>query len=131
MTLYNGEYSVSEDVGNALAAAVREVGRTTVLVASTDMSHYVPRSVATAKDRKALDAICALDPAGLSRLVREEGIGMCGVQPTAAMLVAARALGASSVELVQYTDSGVVTGDLDEVVAYAGLIGVDGYRHGA
>jgi hypothetical protein len=38
------------------------------------------------------------------------------------MLVAAKGLGASTVELVKYTDSGEVTRDLHEVVAYAGLI---------
>jgi hypothetical protein len=31
-------------------------------------------------------------------------------------------LGATSAELVKYTDSGEVTGDTSEVVAYAGLI---------
>ncbi|HTX54339.1 MAG TPA: AmmeMemoRadiSam system protein B, partial [Candidatus Baltobacteraceae bacterium] len=62
------------------------------------------------------------DPERLYKVVQEDAISMCGAAPTAAMLVAARTLGARSVELVQYTDSGAVTGDLDEVVAYAGLI---------
>jgi hypothetical protein len=37
------------------------------------------------------------------------------------MLVAAKELGASQAELVAYTTSGEVTGDLSEVVAYAAV----------
>jgi AmmeMemoRadiSam system protein B len=109
-------------VGQAVAKAVREAGRRVLLIASTDMSHYISRDEATQKDRKAIDAMLALDPEGLHRIVRREGIGMCGFHPTTAMLVAAKALGASRADLVMYTDSGEVTRDLQEVVAYAGLI---------
>ena len=122
ISLYRHEYAVCQDVGQAVATGIREVGRRVVLAASTDMSHYVPRETAAAKDRKALDAILALDPEGLHTVVRKEGISMCGFHATAAMLVAAKALGATKAELVRYTDSGEVTGDAAEVVAYAGLI---------
>ena len=122
IALFAREYAVALDVGRAVAAAVRQVGRSVVLVASTDMSHYVSRVVAAAKDRLALDAILSLDSVRLHRVVREERIGMCGVVPTAAVLVAARALGATAADLVRYADSGEVTGDLDEVVGYAGVI---------
>ena len=122
ITLFARDYATCSDVGQAIASAVGQTGRRVVLVASTDMSHYVSRRVAIAKDRRALDAMLALDPERLYKVVQEDAISMCGAAPTAAMLVAARTLGARSVELVQYTDSGAVTGDLDEVVAYAGLI---------
>jgi AmmeMemoRadiSam system protein B len=122
ISLYRHEYAVCQEVGQALAAAIRQAGRRVVLVASTDLSHYVSRTEAAAKDRKALDAILALDPEGLHRVVRQERISMCGFHATTAMLVAAKALGATSAELVKYTDSGEVTGDTSEVVAYAGLI---------
>jgi hypothetical protein len=47
---------------------------------------------------------------------------MCGFHPTSAVLVAARALGATSVELVRYATSGDVTKDYGRVVGYAGLL---------
>jgi MEMO1 family protein len=122
ISLYRHEYAVCQEVGQALAAGIRQAGRRVVLVASTDMSHYVSRTEAAAKDRKALDAILALDPEGLHRVVRQERISMCGFQVTVAVLVAAKALGATSAELVKYTDSGEETGDTAQVVAYAGLI---------
>ena len=120
--LFSHEYAACQDVGQAVAKAIRETNRRVLLIASTDMSHYVSREEATRKDRKAIDAILALDPEALHRTVRREGISMCGFHPTTAMLVAAKALGASMVDLVKYTDSGEVTQDLHEVVAYAGLI---------
>jgi len=122
IALFAHDYAVCRDVGSAAAAAIRATGRRSVLVASTDMSHYVSRSVATTLDRKAIDAILALDPEELHRVVRREGISMCGFHAATAVLVAAKALGATSAELVAYTDSGAVTGDATEVVAYAGLI---------
>jgi hypothetical protein len=122
ISLYRHEYAVCQEVGLAVATAIREVKRRVVLAASTDMSHYVSREVAAAKDRKALDTILALDPEGLHKVVCREGISMCGFHATTAMLVAAKTLGATTAELVTYTDSGEVTGETGEVVAYAGLI---------
>jgi hypothetical protein len=120
--LFSHEYATCQEVGQAVAKAVRESGKRVLVVASTDMSHYVSRDEAGAKDRKAIEAILALDPEGLHRVVRREGISMCGFHPTTAMLVAAKFLGGTHADLVMYSDSGEVTRDLDEVVAYAGLI---------
>jgi AmmeMemoRadiSam system protein B len=120
--LFSHEYAACQDVGRAVAKAVREAGKRVLLVATTDMSHYVPREEAALKDRRAIDAILALDPEGLHGVVRREGISMCGFHPTTAMLAAAKSLGATRADLVMYTDSGEVTRDLDEVVAYAGLV---------
>jgi len=122
ISLFAHDYAMCRDVGLAVAGAVRAAGRRAVVVASTDMSHYVSRSVAENKDRKAIDAMLALDPEALHRVVRREGISMCGFHAATAALVAATALGATSAALVAYTDSGAVTGNLEEVVAYAGLI---------
>ena len=69
-----------------------------------------------------LPAFVHLDPEGLLEVCDREQISMCGVRPTAAVLVAARELGAASVERVRYATSGDVSGDLSSVVGYAGLI---------
>ena len=120
--LFSHEYAACQDVGQAVAQAVQGSDRHVLLVASTDMSHYTSREEAARKDRKAIEAILSLDPQRLHQVVRREGISMCGFHPSTAMLVAAKALGATEAELVMYTDSGEVTRDLNEVVAYAGLI---------
>ncbi len=110
-----------EALGRALAAAVRGGGGETLLVASTDMSHYVSSRTAEKKDRAAIRRVLDLDARGLIETVMTEGISMCGVQPTAAVLVAARALGATKAELLRYQTSGDASGDYDQVVGYAGL----------
>ncbi len=64
------------DVGRAVADGLRATGRHALVVASTDFSHYVPRAVAEAKDRHALEAIAALDAEGLLAAVHRERIPM-------------------------------------------------------
>ncbi|NJD68362.1 MAG: AmmeMemoRadiSam system protein B [Candidatus Methylomirabilota bacterium] len=120
--LFSSEYAVCRDVGLAVARTIQESDRSVLMVASTDMSHYVSREQAQVKDRHAIDAILACDPERLHRVVRREGITMCGFHPTTAMLIAAKELGATSTELVRYAHSGDITKDYSSVVGYAGLI---------
>ena len=52
--LFSHEYAACQEVGLAVAKAVRESGKRVLIVASTDMSHYVSRDEAAVKDRKAI-----------------------------------------------------------------------------
>ncbi len=108
-------------IGESVADAIAGDADPPLLVASSDMSHYVPDAVARAKDRLAIDRMLALDPEGLYRVVRAERISMCGVLPATVVLFAARRLGASSARLIRYATSGDVSRDFDQVVGYAGL----------
>ena len=47
---------------------------------------------------------------------------MCGRAPAATVIEAARQLGATSAEVVDYRHSGMVSGDDAHVVAYAGVV---------
>jgi len=118
---YLASFDNLEELGRAIAAGILSFGGEVLIVASTDMSHYVSREVARKKDFLAIRKILDLDPRGLFDVVRSEDISMCGFQPVTAALVAGLALGAKKAELVRYADSGDVTGDDREVVGYAGL----------
>jgi AmmeMemoRadiSam system protein B len=118
---YLATYAQLEALGRAVAESIRESGRDVLIVASTDMSHYLSRREAEARDALAIRAILALDPRGLFDVVKAEDISMCGFQPTVAALVAAKDLGATKADLVRYGTSGDRTGDDREVVGYAGL----------
>jgi MEMO1 family protein len=109
-------------LGEGIAKAISGAGYPVVLVASSDMSHYVPESVARQKDDKAISRILSLDPEGLYKTVVKERISMCGYLPVTAMLFAAKALGAQSAKLIKYATSGEVSGDYDAVVGYAGIV---------
>ncbi len=114
---------------DTLMAGGREIGRLIaahgdmdiLIVASTDMSHYIDAESAMLKDNKAIERIKKLDPAGLFNTVASERISMCGVAPTSMMLSAALELGASETEVVEYTNSGKVSGDFNQVVAYLSM----------
>jgi AmmeMemoRadiSam system protein B len=112
------------NLGNAVAEAVREQAKETgvLIVASSDMSHYISAEAAKKKDHKAIKRMLDLDAQGLYYTVRDEDITMCGYGPAVAMLTACKALGAKKAELIKYTNSGEVSGDYDQVVGYAGIV---------
>ena len=109
-------------LGEAIADAVMAVEYPVVIAASSDMSHFISHERAMELDRLAIDRVLELDPAGLLSVVRNEGISMCGVLPAVAMLAAAKKLGAKQATLTGYATSGEVSGDMDSVVGYAGVI---------
>jgi AmmeMemoRadiSam system protein B len=105
------------EVGEILAAAVRKTKQTVTIVASSDFSHagfnyqsMPPEGMrvdkyAERQDRLAIGQILAMDPAGLVRTVEDHDITMCGYGPVAAMLTAAKKLGATKAELLKYGTS--------------------------
>jgi AmmeMemoRadiSam system protein B len=122
VTLMRTDLDFCVAVGRAVAAAVSACPEPVLLISSTDLNHYEPQAVSEKKDRLAIDAILALDPAGLQRTVRDHRISMCGIAPTTAVLAALRELGPAQAELVRYMTSGDVSGDYDRVVGYCGVI---------
>lgn len=112
--------AVCREIGKAIGSAIRNTG--TIVLASSDMTHYESADAAKIKDDKAIRAIIDLNEEGLFNCVRKFHISMCGYIPVAVMLTACKALGAKEAELVKYTNSGEKTGDYREVVGYAGII---------
>ena len=92
-----------------------------LIVASTDMSHYVSASFGEIKDHMAIGKIKELNPKGLLDVVVKERISMCGVYPVVMSLIAANELGASETQVVEYTNSGETSGDYDQVVGYLSM----------
>jgi len=115
-------YAALEALGQGMAQALKSSASPVLIVASSDMNHYEPDDVTRVKDRKAIDQILALDPAGLYEVVRKEEISMCGYGPAVAMLTAAKGLGATRAELVRYATSADTSGDRSAVVGYAGMV---------
>jgi MEMO1 family protein len=111
-----------QKVGEGIARVLDELRPRPLLVASTDMSHYISAEAAAKLDRLALDRIRALDPEGLYDVVTKHDISMCGYIPTTVTLFSALALGAKRAELVRYGNSGETSGDFEQVVGYAGLV---------
>jgi AmmeMemoRadiSam system protein B len=112
----------ARSLGEALARVVSAASEPVLLVASSDMNHYEPASVTARKDARALEAVSTLDGAELLARCRRERISMCGRAPAAVVLAAARALGATRGDVVDYRHSGWVSGDDSRVVGYGGVV---------
>lgn len=103
-------------LGKALAQAVQ--GQTCLLVASTDLSHFYPQELANELDGEMLRRIKSFDPDDLFA-AEHSGKGFaCGVGALAAVLWAARDLGANAVEVLHHSTSADETGDRASVVGY-------------
>ena len=122
ITVAGGDVQRLQTAGKEIAALVKENNGDILIVASTDMSHYVSVDRAREKDKKAIDKILQLDSEGLYNTVLMERISMCGAAPTTIMLSAALELGAKKAEIIDYTNSGTVMGDYSRVVAYLSMI---------
>jgi len=107
-------------LGNALAEVLQ--GRDALLVGSTDLSHFYPANVARKYDEEMLARIHAFDPeAIISAEVEQVGFA-CGRGAVAATLWAARGLGANHVQILGYSHSGQVSGDISSVVGYGAAV---------
>ena len=122
--LASAQAKALKSVGLSIAAAIErlQIRKSVLIVASSDMTHYLPQKEAEQKDKLAIEAILELNEDKLLARVAEFDISMCGFAPTAAMLSCAKALGATKAELVKYQTSGQISGDFSSVVGYAGII---------
>jgi AmmeMemoRadiSam system protein B len=112
----------SKALATTIATVVSDWPTAVLLLASSDMNHNEPARVAEKKDRAALQTIEALDGDALLSTCARERISMCGRTPAAIVVEAARQLGASGADLVDYRHSGDVTGNDSSVVSYAGVL---------
>jgi hypothetical protein len=116
------DWERSARLATALAALAKAGPEPVLLVASSDLTHYESVETARLKDRVALAAVEVLDGKGLLEACRRDRITMCGRAPVAVVCEAARQLGATRGDVVDYRHSGLVTGDDRSVVSYGGVI---------
>jgi hypothetical protein len=100
------EREVVDALAAALVAAAREAERETLLVASTDLSHYHPAERAARLDARVVECVDAFDPDELMRRLEAEPGHACGGGPLVAVMKAARALGADRARVLRRADSG-------------------------
>ncbi len=106
----------SEALGRSLAKILK--GKSALLVASTDLSHYYDQQTALILDKTMLAQIEAFNPDGAFE-AEQQGVGFaCGLGALTAVLWAARELGADKVKILHHATSGDVTGDYSGVVGY-------------
>src|SRR6185369_1890839 len=107
---------VMGDVDPAKAARALDpfLNDSTLLVVSSDLSHYYPYATAQRFDQRCVEAICALDIGTM------ESQRACGRIPILTLLRIAKAHGWHP-QLLDLRNSGDTSGDRSKVVGYAAI----------
>ncbi len=90
----------------------------TLLIISSDLSHYYPENIANAKDKFTIESILNLD---LDTFINNPKIEACGRWAIAVLVALAQKQGWHP-QLVNYSTSAVASGDYSNVVSYASII---------
>ncbi|MCE5308411.1 MAG: AmmeMemoRadiSam system protein B [Acidobacteriales bacterium] len=110
------DYDTCRALGVALAKLIQGPG--TLIVASSDLSHFHPYDKATQLDGKTLQAIEEWDYLSMARNFERRVWEACGGGPIVAAMIASERLGATESRVLKYANSGDVTGDRSSVVGY-------------
>jgi AmmeMemoRadiSam system protein B len=118
------DWSSCAALGDAIAAACDPAS--TVVVASSDLSHFYSYEEADRLDSAFCGALEAFDAAALHAALVSGECEACGAAPVVASLLAAQRMGARRCRVLMRANSGDVTGDRGSVVGYASAIVVAG-----
>ena len=121
ITIMDQRLKVIRNVAGAIYDLMEESNKNIIVIATSDMSHYVPNDVAYERDLKALERVEKLDVEGFYEVVERENVTACGIGPIAASMLIAKYSGSKGALLKYYT-SGDITGDQSAVVGYASVI---------
>ncbi len=113
-------YGSSRALGVALAKLIQDGD--TLIVASSDLSHYHPYDEAARIDHKTLNALQVWDYFSMSQNFQERVWEACGGAAVVAAMIAAEHMGANRALLLKYANTGDVTGDHARVVGYGSAV---------
>ncbi|MCD6423423.1 MAG: AmmeMemoRadiSam system protein B [Elusimicrobia bacterium] len=118
ISIYDYRIDVAREIGKAVSKILFRFPNT-ILIASSDFSHYVPDEVARKKDHIAIAKILESDAEGLWEVVEGHNITMCGLGPVGALLFS---LGKAKASELFYETSATASQDYSNVVGYASIV---------
>ncbi|MFA6636847.1 MAG: AmmeMemoRadiSam system protein B [Candidatus Omnitrophota bacterium] len=111
---------------DVLAKALYEImseDESVMVVASTDMSHFLTHDEALKKDAFTINLLRTMDPEGFYRQsFKGNHQLMCGQGPVYAVMKASQMLGADGFSVLKYATSADVSGDRSRVVGYLSAV---------
>lgn len=110
----------SESIRQVAEAILRSADENTVLIASSDFTHYEPENTAKTVDKWVIEPILELNAQEF--LSRSRSTSVCGFGPIAVAIEYAKKRGAERGELIDYSTSADTCGNSTAVVGYAGII---------
>jgi len=110
------DWEICEDLANALNTIIKN--RSTLIVASSDLSHYHSDKQARILDQIIIDSVKKNDPEGLYQALRNRSCEACGGAAIVSMMLTTRLMGAMNSTVLRYMTSGDVSLDRYQVVGY-------------
>ncbi len=107
-------------LGEALAHVLK--GANSLLVASTDLSHFYSSDAAQALDTVMITDVNTFDYEQLMSDLETRRTEACGGGPVVAAMCALKRLGTTKMEVLHYSNSGFASGDFGSVVGYLSAV---------
>lgn len=115
-----------ESLAVSIDSVVRSLGRSCVVVASTDLTHYEDVDTAEFLDAKVMDSVRSMYMNQMVDDIIEYDITMCGYGPVICAVSFAKLQNNHRSIVLNHSTSGDVSGDYDSVVGYmSAVIGND------
>jgi len=109
----------AKELAGEIIIAENDVGRDVVVIASSDMHHYLPDDECRRRDEKVIEAIISMDIDRFYDTIYKMQASVCGYGPIAVAMHYAKNHDGIA-ELVHYSTSGDVA-EKSSVVGYAGI----------
>ena len=120
IALVNQNQEVAIQVGKAMAKIAQK--KKTMIIGSSDFTHYEPNDFAHKQDKALIEPILKMDIDGFYDVLHKRQVTACGYGAIAATMIASKELGATKGTLLRYATSGDITGDKSSVVGYGSII---------
>lgn len=118
--LINQEKNTAKEIGEAIAMIAKQ--RNSIIIGSSDFTHYEPNEFAHEQDEALIEPILNLDVEQFYKILYEKNVTACGYGAIASTMIACKKLGATKGELLKYATSGDVIGDTSSVVGYGSIV---------
>jgi hypothetical protein len=118
IALYSHDEELLSEIASGVAKAARQNG--SLVVASSDMTHYLPDEDVREIDGGSIEIVSRLDSGALMEKVRSDQ-SLCGAAAVSVAMSACKKNGAHEARLIKYATSGDIEGKRESVVGYAGF----------
>ncbi|HJT10905.1 MAG TPA: MEMO1 family protein [Candidatus Nitrosotalea sp.] len=118
--LIDQSYNSAKEIGMAISKISK--GKKTMIVGSSDFTHYEENEYARKQDKSLIEPILEMDVDKFYKVLHEKKVSACGYGAIASTMIACKEMGARKGTLVKYATSGDVTGEKASVVGYASII---------
>ncbi len=122
LVIGRADYNTCKGLARGLIKVIKESGKSVLIVASTDLSHYHKYADAVVKDQATMSEIMNYDPKRFAIKVGERECELCGPAPVIVAMLAGRELGAENISALKYANSGDTAGDKSRVVGYGSIV---------